>query len=130
MLLKEFFSVPSVKDNDPRLGFDKDSKTEKEKLSNEIFWYILDHDKLHKKHFMPIAQDMHEAIKSGKLDRNKYTECWMPMVREGCLDYHEEKKMAGNPKKMFDEDFCKEICEKLAEQYIEDIRKGEYKLGK
>ena len=130
MLLTEFFSVPSIKDNDPKLGFkDPDSKTQREKLANDVFWFILDHDRLHKEHFFPIAKEINEAIKKNKLDRKKYTECWMPMVEEGCKDYHEEHKMKGNPKKIFDEEFCKEMCERIAEQYIEDIRKGEYRLG-
>lgn len=130
MLLTEFFSVPSVKDNNPKLGFNKsDKKTEREKLANDVFWYILDHDRLHKEHFFPIAKEISEAIKKNKLDRKKYTECWMPMVKEACVEYHKDKKMQGHPKKVFDEEFCKEICDRLAEQYIEDIRKGEYRLG-
>lgn len=130
MLLKEFFSVPSVKDNDPKLGFGKkDSDSEKEKLANDVFWFILDHDKLHKKHFMPIAQEIHEANKSGKLDRKKYTECWMPMVEEGCMEFYKANKMSGKPRKIFDEEMCKGLCQRIADQHLEDIRKGEYNLG-
>ncbi len=130
MLLKEFFSVPSIKDNDPSLGFNKkDSESEREKLANDVFWFILDHDKLHKKYFFPLAQEIYETNKRKKLDKTKYVECWMPMVEEGCMEYHHEKKLKGNPKKLFDEEFCKEMCQRLAEQHVEDICKGEYKLG-
>jgi|APGre2960657404_1045060.scaffolds.fasta_scaffold00572_2 hypothetical protein len=129
MKLFEFFSVASVKDHDPRLDHDKDSQTEREKLANELFWYILDHDDIHKKHVMPIAQDIARAKKKGNVDMKKYTECWMPMVEEACLEFHKEEKMPHNPRKLFDREFREELCKRLAEKYVEDIKKDRYKLG-
>ena len=128
MKLYEFFSVPSVNDDEHKSDFT--SKAERQRLANDIFWFILDHDQLHKKHFLPIAQEIYQQHKSKKeIDRKKYTECWMPMVREGCMAFYKESKMMGDPKKLFDQEMCKSICERLAEKHIEDIRKGEYKLG-
>jgi hypothetical protein len=96
----------------------------------DVYWHILDHDDIHKKHFLPIAREMSKKFKSTKkLNRDEYTECWMPMVKEGCLDYYKEHKLKGHPRKVFDKEFCKEMCHKLAERYIEDIRKDEYKFG-
>jgi hypothetical protein len=129
MKLFEFFSVTSIRDHDPRLGHDKDSQTEREHMFNEVFWHILDHDDLHKKYFMPIAQEIYKAHKKGNVDMKKYTECWMPMVKEGCLDYHKKHKMPQNPNKLFDKEFREELCKHIGEKHIEDIKKDEYKLG-
>ncbi len=127
MLLKEFFSVPSIeKHQDDSKGKDKD----KAQLANDVYWFILDHDRLHKQHFIPIAQEIYSKVKrKQELDQEHYTECWMPMVEQGCSDYYTKNKMKGNIKKLFDEDFRKELCQKIAERHLEDIKKGEYKLG-
>jgi hypothetical protein len=131
MKLYEFFSVASVKDHDPNLDQNrKSSKEEREKLANDVFWFILDHDDLHKQHFLPIAQEIYKESTKGNVDRKKYKECWMPMVEQGCMSFYKKQKMKGNPNKVFTEEFCEDICERLAEHHIEDIVKGSYKLGK
>lgn len=129
MKLFEFFSVPAI-DQSKEQDHSKDSRAEREKLANDVFWYILDHDNLHKKHFIPIAREMYQQVKAKKsIDRKKYTECWLPMVREGCLSYYSENKMKGNPKNIFDKEFCKGLCERLAERHIKDISDDAYNLG-
>ena len=129
MKLYEFFSVTSVdperEDNKGKLDDEN-----REKIANDLFWFILDHDRLHKEHFLPIARDIHRQYKKNKkVDRADFTECWMPMVREACLEFHKEHQMKGNPKSVFDKEFCKGVCERLAEKHIDDITKNRYKLG-
>jgi hypothetical protein len=129
MKLYEFFSVPSV-EKDEEHQSDDQSSTNREKLANDLFWYILDNDDLHKKHFIPIAQEINRKLKTDKkVDREEYTECWMPMVKEGCLEFHKEHKMKGDPKKLFDKEICKGLCHRFAEKHLEDIEKKSYKLG-
>ena len=129
MKLYEFFSVPSL-ENDQDGKSEKMSDSNRERLANDLYWYILDHDDLHKKHFMPIAKQIEQTLRSTKkIDRDSVKEQWMPMVKEACLDYYKKHNMQGHPKKIFDEEFCKGLCERLSDQYIEDIRKGSYKLG-
>jgi len=130
MKLFEFFSVPSVKEYEEKKHDNPESDNERAQLAEELFWYILDHDDLHKKHFIPAAQKISQEYKKNKkLDKSKYQECWMPMVREACLKFHEKNKIRGNPKKVFDKEMCEHLCKLLADRYIEDIKKGEYKLG-
>jgi hypothetical protein len=129
MKLYEFFSVPSV-EKDEEHQSDDQSRANREKLANDLFWYILDNDDLHKKHFIPIAQEINRKLKKDKkVDREEYTECWMPMVKEGCLKFHKENKMKGDPKKLFDNEICKGLCHRFAEKHLEDIEKKSYKLG-
>lgn len=131
MNLFEFFSVPSVKDHqDKEKGQTPTSDSERHQLTDELFWYILDHDDLHKKHVIPQLHKIRNDSKdSKKIDKSKYQECWIPLVKEACLKFHKENKMSGHPKKVFDEEICKQLCRRLADRYIEDIKKGEYKLG-
>jgi hypothetical protein len=130
MKLYEFFSVASVKDHDPHLDQDtSSSKEEKENLANDVFWFILDHDKLHKTHFLPIAQEVYNGSKKGTIDRKEYTECWMPMVESGCMEFYKKQKMSGSPRKIFSKEFCENLCQRLADKHIDEIIKGEYKLG-
>ena len=53
MLLTEFFNKPLDVYKDKKQGKHDDSN-----LEDELFWYILDHDKLHKDYFFPIAKKM------------------------------------------------------------------------
>ena len=123
MKLYEFFSVPSV-EKDEEHQSDDQSSTNREKLANDLFWYILDNDDLHKKHFIPIAQEINRKLKTDKkVDREEYTECWMPMVKEGCLEFHKEHKMKGDPKKLFEKEYCKEKCESNRRFYKKLIEK-------
>ena len=129
MKLYEFFSVPSLSDDDKK-DHSKDHGDEREKLANDVYWYILDNDHLHKKHFFPIAQEIYAQVKENKdLDRKKYTDCWMPMVKEGALMFYKHQHLQGNPSKIFDKEMCEHICKRIAEQHIKDIAEGQYELG-
>jgi hypothetical protein len=73
---------------------------------------------------------MYQHVKSKKsIDRKRYTECWMPMVKEGCSDFYKEKKMTGKLEKIFNNEFRETLCKRLAHRHIEDISKNLYKLG-
>ena len=94
MKLYEFFSVPDGSNTDKEaLNKSHKTETEREKLASDVYWFILDHDRLHKEHFLPMAMKMHEDFKKNKkLDREKYTECWQPMVEDGCLEFFKKNK--------------------------------------
>lgn len=129
MKLYEFFSVSSISDSkDNKHPKDKDG--EREQLANDLYWYILDNDRLHKNHFFPIAQEIYAQVKEDKeIDRKKYTECWMPMVKEGALMFYKHMRLSGNPKKIFDKEMCEHICKRIAERHIKDIAEGQYNFG-
>lgn len=129
MKLYEFFSVPSL-EKDEEGQFEKMSAENREQIANDVFWDILDNDTLHKKYFIPIARDIHNELKkSKKVDRDAIRPKWMPMVKEGCLAFHKKHKMKGNPAKIFDKEFCKGLCERLSDKFLDDIKKDAFKLG-
>ena len=129
MKLYEMFSVPSIDEHEKNSYGKNDDDQQREKLATDVFWHILDHDHLHKKHVIPKLHEMYQEYKKNKkIDKTKYQECWMPMVREACLEFHEKNKIPGHPKKIFDKEMCEHLCRRLAERYVEDIKKGEYKF--
>lgn len=123
MLLYEFFGR----------GFDPSKNTKNEKTSdsdikNDLFWFILDHDKLHKDYFMPLARKIKVSQEKNKDNRENLASAFMPMVKKGCLEYYEKKQLKGNPTKIFSKEFREELCEKLYNHYFDDIIHGCYTL--
>ena len=115
MLLQEFFGRSlNLKDSkeDQNKSFDKD----------DMFWFIIDHDKLHKDYAIPACEKITSACKKGK-DSRFLIDQFMEMVDRGCMEYYKKKKMQGDPKKLFSEEIKKEFCQKLYDHYYENITK-------
>jgi hypothetical protein len=109
---------------DPNKG-KKDDKS-MEKLDDELFWYILDHDKLHKDYFFPIAKKIKSLKECGP---EMVLELYMPMVEKGCKEYYHENKMQGKLGKNFPLKFREDMCHRLHDHFHDDIRADKYKLG-
>jgi hypothetical protein len=124
MLLKEFFG-PAIKAGNKML----DSKEKSSEQNDDLFWYILDHDKLHKDYFLPLAQKIKKQHNENKLDRTKCSQEFMPMVEKGCMEYYNKKKLTGKLGKIFPKELREDLCEKLFDHYYEDILKDSYSLG-
>ena len=106
------------------------SHEDEELLSDQVFWYILDSDELHKKYFMPVANKLKKIYDSeSKTDDLHDWKVWIPMVNKGCVEYFEKHDIKGNPREVFNKKFRKTICVKLTDHYHDDIVKGEYQLG-
>jgi hypothetical protein len=119
MLLNEFFG--KAIDVSKKIDAKKDNN---DNLLNNLFYYIIDHDKLYKEYFLPIAKLMIKNEGMGK----KCTEEFMLMVKKGCLEFYKKNKMKGEPKKLFPKEMRDELCEKLHDHYREGIIKKEYKI--
>lgn len=121
MLLKEFFSKP-LEITAPRGRQNNNDQND----NDDLFWFILDHDKLHKDYFFPIAKKLKSIKECG--DEMIY-ELFMPMVVKGCKEYYADKKMTGRLGKKFPIEMREELCKRLYDHYREDIQKDKYKLG-
>ena len=104
-------------------------QTDNSKLADELFWFILDHDDLHKEHFMPIAKKIKKAQTEKTFDHKDFIKEWLPMVDRACLEYYKLNQLEGAPKDIFTKEFRRDMCHRLADQHHRDIEKGEYVLG-
>jgi hypothetical protein len=123
MKLLEFFGKPV--DINKEMSKDREDS----KLGDDLFWFIVDHDRLHKDFFHPIAVKIHRAQKANKLDKAEIVKDFMPMVIKGSKEFFRKNKMLGNIKETFPKELRKDVCEKLFDHYREDIIKGKYKIG-
>jgi len=119
MKLLEFFS------RNLDINYEKDKKNHNIDR-DDFFFFILDEDHLHKKYFFPAARKLQSVNECGS---RMIIECWMPMVKEACKKYFEEKKMRGNIAKLFDQDLREEMCHRLHDHFFEDIKSNSYNLG-
>jgi hypothetical protein len=123
MLLVEFFGKPINIDKELRKNRNDDTD------NNELFWYIIDHDKLHKDHFHPLAKKIHRGHKNNKLDKESVVKDFMPMAKKGCMEFYHKNKLHGHFEDNFDQDFMEDLCERLFDHYVDGIKKDHYKLG-
>ena len=127
MKLYEFFGNIN-RDQDPDGEKSHQNKEQEQELSDQIFWYILDHDDLHKKHFLPLAKDIKGQHKEGASDEGHDWKLWMPMVKEGCVEFYKDHDVPGDPQEVFNKDLRVDVCKRLADHHHKDIIKGEYKI--
>lgn len=122
MKLFEFFGRTDVKTKD----LERDSR--KQDLDN-LYYYILEHDKLHKDYFIPLAQKIKKESKLKTPNKAAQIKEFMPMVEKGCKEYYIKNKVPGKFESVFTKDIKEELCEKLYDYYYEDVIKDNYKLG-
>jgi phage gp46-like protein len=121
MLLKEFFNQSIDLGNSLARKNNADPK-----LDDNLFWYIIDHDKLHKDYFFAIAKELKSKDNQ---EPEEILKLFMPMVLKGCREYYADKKLHGKLGKTFSKELREELCKRLYEHYKEDISKDNYKLG-
>jgi len=117
MLLNEFFGRSADIHKDPS------KNQEDNKIKDELYWYILDHDRLHKDYFHPIAKKLKQSH-----NRSAAIQEFMPMVEKGCKEFYHFHKMEGKLGKIFPKDLRNEICQQLYDHYIEGVKKNHYKI--
>lgn len=121
MKLLEFFGRPisAQSPKEKNMELDKD----------DLFFYILNNDRLFKENFFPLARKIKKSHTSAKFDKKACVKEFLEMVNKGCRAYYEEKKMFGKLGARFPKELREEMCERLFEHYYEDIIKERYNLG-
>ena len=119
MKLLEFFNKPMDVNQ-------KKKDKENPDFKDELFWYILDHDKLHKDYFFPIANKLKKLKECGP---EMVLELYMPMVEKGCKEFYHTKKMQGKLGAVFPLKFRESMCHRLHDQFYDDVQADNYKLG-
>lgn len=120
MILKEFFSKPL------EVSPDKKKDETKEIKQDELFWFIIDHDQLHKDFFFDIAR---KVKKLDGVTPEKVLELYMPMVNKGCKEYYAKNKLTGKLGKLFPKALREELCHRLHDHYFDDVKHDRYNIG-
>ncbi len=119
MLLKEFFK--------PTVEVGQSKKDEQDpKLGDDLFWFMIDHDKLHKDYVLPLTKKLRNLKECGP---EVILDMFMPMVIKGCKEYYADKKMTGKLGKEFSKELREELCKRLYDHYKDDVKKDVYKIG-
>jgi len=122
MFLTEFFG----KSLDIKSSSDQDHNDQE--IANELFQYILDHDRLHKEYFHPLAKKISRQQQNKKENKSQLVKEFMPMVEKGCKEFYHKNKMSGKLGKVFPLDMREELCDRLYDHYCDDIKRDKYKL--
>lgn len=128
MKLYEFFGTWQAKspmdvDNPMDKNHDGEvTREEKEAFKNDLFFYIIDNDDIHKENFFKIA----ETISTNKETSENV---WLPMVNKGCMEFYRERHLQDDPKDLFNKEFREGLCKMLDDHFRKDVIKGEYRKG-
>lgn len=114
MKLFEFFGKPLT---DPAMDKHQDDHG----ITDEVFWFIVDHSKLYKDYFIPLAAKIKAASAKSEPDREKTVKLFLPMVNKGCMEFYYKNKMSGNQRTIFPKEMRQELCEKLYDHYRDEI---------
>ena len=128
MKLYEFFNIPvnkKEKENPSVIGI---SQEEKQKMADELFWFILDNDRLHKEYVLPFVNSMKDQITSPTFNKDRFTKMWMPMVNKGCKEFYSKHKLKKDPKELFDDSTKTVICKSLSDKFIEEFKDDAYSV--
>jgi hypothetical protein len=132
MKLNEFFgNIKHDTEQDKDLDPQSIGKEEEQELEDQVFWFILDDDDLHKKYFMPVAKELVRIHKTDtKADDLTNWKTWMPMVNAGCMNFYKEQDLKKRPEDVFTKEMRVALCKRLTDHYHDDILKDSYNLGK
>lgn len=120
MLLNEFFGKTI------EVGQDSKSKEQTRNFDDHLFYYILDHDRLHKDYFFEIAKKLRSR---NECSETMIYEMFMPMVVKGCKEYYHNQKMEGRMADKFPKEMRQGLCKKLYDHFHDDIRTNKYRIS-
>jgi hypothetical protein len=130
MKLYEFFNVPVDKKEKAFPDYaNSKSDEEKTKIADQLFWYIIDNDDLHKEFVLPFIKDMKAQITSPGFNRDRFTKKWLPMINKGAKLFYKHEKLKDDPKDLFTDNLKDELCKQLCDKFIDEVKEDHYHIG-
>lgn len=117
MLLCEFFGNP----------LNAASDTSNNSIANDVFWFILDHDKLHKDHAIPL---INQIKKQKNLSEVEVIKMFMPLVNKGCKEFYMKNDMHGHLTEIFPKPVRVELCNRLYNHYHDSVARKNTSITK
>lgn len=110
MLLKEFFGEQLKLSN---------SDKKHDNHVDEVFWFILEHDRLHKEYGLPLINYLK---KHKSIPEDKIFDTFSPMINKGCKEYYVKTQLTGHLKTHFPKKIRQELCNQLYSHYCDHIK--------
>lgn len=129
MKLFEFFNIPPEEKNKHTSDNSGVAPEEIEQMKDDIFWFIVDQDDLHKNYILPLINKYGSQIKDHNLDRNRFEKEWLPMINKGCGLYHKEHELKMNPAELYN-DIKDDLAKRFVEKCISDVEENAYLIGR
>lgn len=127
MKLLEFFNIPN--DNPSKFDVQGKSQEDKNKIQDDLYWFIIDNDDLHKQFVLPFVSDLKAHLSQPDFNVNRFKKNWVPMINKGCRMYYNDKKLKSNPDSLFTKELKKNLLDKITDKYIDDIKNNSYDIG-
>lgn len=126
MKLFEFFNVPEKEKSQVN---SQGQRKDEHELEDELFWYILDHDDLHKQHVLPFVKNIKQQVMDKQYNKDKFKKYLVPMIDKGCDLYYKEEKLSGNPHEMFNKDIKDSVNTRIVDEIISAIEQEAFNIG-
>ena len=125
MRLLEFFNPKH--ENWEKVDRDKDLVPQDTNLEDNIYYFIIDDDRLHKEHFLPLAINYYKQKDRKDFDRKSFAKSCLPMVKDGCRAYCKTLKLEdGIPDGMLNKGLFRSLAHRLVDQIINDVKEDAY----
>lgn len=110
MLLNEFFGE--------KIKISK-NEDQHDNLVNDVFWFILEHDRLHKEYGIQLINQLR---KEKTIPEDQIFNKFSPMVNKGCKEYYIKNNLTGHLKTHFPKKNRQELCNQLYAHYCDHIK--------
>lgn len=105
---------------------DQDMTPRDDKLEDNIYYFILDDDRIHKEHFLPLAVNYYRQKDRGDFDKKLFAKKCLPMVNDGCRAYCRSLKSEEIPDKLLNKDLFRSLAHRIVDQIINDVKEDAY----
>lgn len=125
MRLLEFFNPKH--ENWEQRDEDQDLVPKDDNLEDSIYYFIIDDDQLHKKHFLPLAIDYYKQSDGDNFDKKSFAKSCLPMVKDGCVAYCKSLKSEEEvPHEKINKELFKSLAHRLVDQIVNDVKEDAY----
>jgi hypothetical protein len=94
---------------------------------NELDSYIMNHEELYRRRFMPIISNIKRKIAKGVYDHEKAQTLWMYLINDAAKEYvNEFGSQDEDVKDLFPKETRQQVAQVISDRELENIKSGEY----
>ena len=98
---------------------------------NELDSYIMNHEDLYRRRFMPIISNIKKKIAKNVYDHEKAQKLWMYLINDAAKEYvNEFGSQDEDVKDLFPTQIRQQVAKVISDRELENIKQGEYDAPK